>query len=130
MSDLKNILNDNNELNEEKLMQYLAGNLSSEEQNTIEQQMANSSFSTDALEGLQQFKNNKDINAYVVELNKQLQQQTANKKKRKAKHKIQNLQNIEAIVIIVILLCLLGYFVVRKYIEKKQPVKPVIEQTQ
>ncbi|MBS1627043.1 MAG: hypothetical protein JSR09_08105 [Bacteroidetes bacterium] len=130
MSDLKNILNDNNEWNEEKLMQYLAGNLSAEEQNAIEQQMANSSFTTDALEGLQHFKNNNDINVCITELNKQLQKQTASNKKRKTKRKIQNIQNIEIIVAIVILLCLLGYFAIKKYVEKKQPIQHPIEQTQ
>jgi len=83
MSNLHDILNDGDELNEEDLLKYINGNLSSQEQNAIEQQMANSSFANDALEGLQQFKNKKDINAYVAELNEQLHKQTtANKKER------------------------------------------------
>lgn len=130
MSNLQNILNDGDELNEEDLLKYLNGNLSSEEKNAVEQKMANSSFADDALEGLQQFKSKKDINTYVAELNEQLHKQTSAPKKRRIKRRLKNMQGIEITVVIVILLCLLGYFVVKNYLQHRQPSKPSTEQKQ
>ena len=56
MSDLNNILNNDEELNEELLLKYAEGNLSAEEQHAIESMMIDSSFLSDAVEGISSMK--------------------------------------------------------------------------
>ena len=87
MSDLNNILNNDDELSEELLMKYASGNLSAEERHAIESKMIDSSFLSDAVEGISSMKDKKQIQQYVDELNTQLQKQVQQKKKRKAKCK-------------------------------------------
>ncbi len=119
MSDIKNILNDDGELSEELLMRYAAGNVSDEERHKIESQMINSSFVSDAAEGLQAFENKNTALHYVDDLNKQLQKETNKKKKRHTKLKLPNMDWIIISVVIVLLLCVLGYAVLHLYYAKK-----------
>ncbi len=91
-------------IEEQRLLQYLEGKLSSEEAHTFEKEMADSALLNDAVEGLQQLKDNIKINNYVDELNKQLKQYTASKKKRRINYKSQF--NFWAIVAIVLILAL------------------------
>ena len=54
MSDLLNILsNSNKDIDNQKLMDYLAGKLSAQEKHDFEKQMAESAMVNDAVEGLQ-----------------------------------------------------------------------------
>ena len=115
MSNLNNILNNDDELSEELLMKYASGNLSAEERHAIESKMIDSSFLSDAVEGISSMKDKKQIQQYVDELNNQLQKQVQQKKKRKAKRKLPSMDWIITSVIIVLLLCVLGYFVLHLY---------------
>jgi flagellar capping protein FliD len=101
-------------IEEQKLIQYLEGNLSSEEAHAFEQQMADSALLNDAVEGLQQMNDNNKINQYVDDLNKQLKQYTSSKKKRRVNYKSQF--NFWAIVAIVLILTLsvIAYLVLHK----------------
>ena len=102
-------INDHN-----KLMQYLEGNLSSEEAHTFEKEMADSELLNDAVEGLQQVNDKSKINNYINDLNKQLKQYTASKKKRRVNYKSQfNFWSIFAIILI-ITLAVITYFVLNK----------------
>lgn len=116
MDELKNIL-DNPEGNklpeDDKLMQYLNGELSPEEQHEVERMMADSEFMNDAIEGLQQMPSATVLNQYVNELNTKLQKQVEAKKQKKEKRKIQHLGGSITAVIILLLLCLLAYVVIR-----------------
>jgi ribosomal silencing factor RsfS len=115
MSNAKHILpNQEHALNEEQLLNYVANNLSNEQRNSIEMEMEHNPFMNDAIEGLQAFKDEQKIQAYVNELNKQLIKQTTKKKIRKSKRKLKEQDWIIISVIIVIMLCLLGYIVVNK----------------
>jgi CHASE3 domain sensor protein len=114
MSKIQNILHTNEQLSDEQLLQYLQDAVNDDERHVIEKQMIDSNFMDDAVEGLQQFKNKKDINQYVTDLNTQLQKHTANKKKRNAKRKLKLHDWILYAVVIVILLCMLGYFVLKQ----------------
>jgi anti-sigma factor RsiW len=85
-NELKNILsNSNKDIDNQKLMDYLSGKLSAEEKHEIEKQMAESDFVNDAVEGLQDIKNKKDVSQYVDQLNDNLHKQLDKKKKRKQK---------------------------------------------
>ncbi len=120
MPDIKNILQEEDALNEAQLMQYLQGTLSDEEFHAVEKQMANSDFMNDAVEGLQNFKSNKNIEQYVEQLNQQLHKQTSAKKKRKEKRKLKQQDWIALTVVIVLLLCMLGYIVVNQFQKNKK----------
>jgi anti-sigma-K factor RskA len=127
MSDINNILNNDDELNEELLLKYAEGNLSAEERHAIESKMINSSFVNDAVEGLESFKDKKQVQQYIDELNKQLQKQTNQKKQRRSKRKLPNMDWIIAAVVIVIMLCVLAFTVLRLYHTDKEKTK--IEKT-
>ncbi len=112
MSDIQNIILNDDEMNEEQLMNYLKGNLSNEELHNVEKQMANSEFVSDAIEGLQTFSSNSKLDKYVHQLNQSLHQHLINKKQQKEKRKIKDFSWIILSVIIILLLCLLGYVVI------------------
>ena len=114
MADIKNILQEEDALNEKKMMQYLQGNLPEEELHAIEKQMADSDFINDAIEGLQKFKRPQQIDQYVNQLNHQLQKQTALKKRRKEKRRLKKDEWITITIIVVLLISMLGYFVISK----------------
>ena len=79
MTELKDILNHDDELSSEELIRYLQGNASEEERFAIEKQMADSEFVNEAIEGLQNFKDPAQVTEYVDQLNRQLQKQTTKK---------------------------------------------------
>ncbi|MGZ5255901.1 MAG: hypothetical protein ACXWCT_15940, partial [Flavitalea sp.] len=63
MKDLLNILsNSNKDIDNQKLMDYLSGKLSSQEANEVEQWLNENEFGEDALEGLQKVRSKEDIN--------------------------------------------------------------------
>jgi hypothetical protein len=117
--DLKDILNDNDDLQNDDLLKYMQGNLSKDEQHKVEQQMADSDFVSDAVEGLESMKNKKSIEEYVDELNRQLHKQIETKKKRREKRKLKEYPWVTIAVIIVLGLCLLAYIVIRAYQKNK-----------
>lgn len=58
--DLLNILsNSNKDIDNQKLMDYLAGKLSEAEKHEVERWMADNDFADEAMEGLEQFSNKK-----------------------------------------------------------------------
>jgi hypothetical protein len=79
--DLLNILsNSNKDIDNQQLMDYLSGNLSGEPMHEVERSMADNAFLNDAVEGLQQLHDRKDIQVYVEELNTALHNNMAKKK--------------------------------------------------
>lgn len=120
MSDLKNILNNGFEPNEEALKRYLEGTASAEERFMIENQMTDEAFMNDAVEGLQQFKNPQVMEDYVKKINKELHKQTQKKKKHKIKRHIEDQHWTLLSIIVILILCILGYFVIHLAIHHKQ----------
>jgi hypothetical protein len=119
MEDLTDILKDDDNINEEELRRYLLGNISDEERYDIEKKMADSSFTNDAVEGLQKFSSHQKLDEYVKHLNKGLHQYLADKKEIKEKRKIKDLSWIIVAVIIILLLCMLAYIVVKMQRERQ-----------
>jgi len=111
MKDLDNIWNEDDELNEDQLLNYLKGNSSAEDLHAIEKSMADSSFVNDGVEGLQAFSSQEKINNYVQQINTELHHKLSAQTKRN-KRKILNLSWEIITVIIVIVLCLLGYAII------------------
>lgn len=112
MTDLKDILNHEEELSSEELMRYLQGNATEEERFAIEKQMADSAFIDEAVEGLQHFGDPAQVKEYVNQLNKQLQKQTAKKLLRKSKRKIKDQHWIIIAILAILLLCVTGFLLI------------------
>ncbi|HSB93953.1 MAG TPA: hypothetical protein VLC28_12590 [Flavitalea sp.] len=105
MSDLFNILsNSNKDIDNQKLMDYLAGKLSGDDKHEVEKWMNENPFVNEAIEGLQTVKEPEQVSVYIQQLNSQLLKQVSKKSKGRP-HKLQiNLTySIIAILIILIL---------------------------
>lgn len=108
MAEWKNILPDNNEqLSNDDLLKYLDSRTSKEEKYAIEKKFSDTSFESDAIDGLQQIKSEERLKNHVNQLNQKLQQQLISKKHRKEKRKIKDFQWIILTVVILLLLCLI-----------------------
>lgn len=113
--DLKDILSNLNPgVDQETLMRYLQGKLSEQEQHEIEKQMMGDDFEADALEGLQEFKNKKDLSSLVDQLNADLKKRTEKKKRAKEKMKLKLDSNLIIAIIIILLLVAISYFIIQK----------------
>jgi hypothetical protein len=113
MADLRDILsNEEENLDEQELKKYVQGHLPNDEQHNVEKIAADSPFMTDALEGLEQIKNNEKLDEYVKQLNKNLQQQLNTFKQRKEKRKLKDNPWIVIAFILIIGLCVLAYFII------------------
>ena len=65
MAEAENILTNGDNVTEEQLMDYLKGNLSGDSLHEVEKLMADSAFVNDAVEGLQKFPQNKNLEEYL-----------------------------------------------------------------
>ncbi len=114
--DLKDILgNSNKDIDNQKLMDYLSRQLSKQESHDLEKMMAEDDFVNDAVEGLEQFSNKKDLTGYTEQLNRQLQQQLQKKKLRKEKRKLKTQPWVYFTIILLLLLVIICYVLVKKY---------------
>ena len=116
---LKDILSNlNPEVDQEMLLQYLQGKLSAQEQHDLEKQMMSDDFDSDALEGLQEFQNKKNIASLIDQLNTDLKRRTEKKKRFRGKLKLKLDPNLILAIIIILLLITLSYFIVHRLLTK------------
>ena len=114
--DLKDILaNLNKDIEQEKLLDYQNKNLSAAEAHEVEKQMADDEFMNDAMEGLENFKNKKDVSLMVQQLNSELKKQTAKKKARKEKRKLKDQPWLYITIVTLLILVIVAYIVIKKY---------------
>jgi len=118
MTDLKDILHEDDSVQHDDLLRYLEGNASEEERYAIEKQMADSDFINDAVEGLQGFHDKQKLQQYAAQLNLQLRKQTVKDRKRKLRRNLNSQQWTMITIVTVILLCVLAYWVIRLYQHK------------
>jgi hypothetical protein len=114
-NDLLNILsNSNKDIDNQKLMDYLSGKLSKQEQHELEKEMAGSEMMNDAVEGLKEIKDQQAIHSYVEQLNKGLQKQLQQKKARRQKRKLKDEPYIYLAIVLVLALIVIAYFVIHR----------------
>ena len=111
MDEITNIWNADDELNDEQLMNYIKNKATDKDAHTVEQQMANSSFTNDGVDGLQQFSSAEKINIYKQQLNEKLHQQLSDKK-QKRRYSLKSLSWEIIAVIVIMILAVLGYVVI------------------
>lgn len=113
MTQKKNILkSQNSTLTNVELLHYLQKQLTSEQENEIEKQLLESSFYSDAIEGLEEVKDKNNISIDLDQLHQSLKNQIQEQKKKKEKRKIKEIPFIILITVTVLLLCLLAFLVV------------------
>lgn len=110
--DLRNILSvSNKEIDNQKLMEYISGNLSPKETHEVEILMADSEFVNDAVEGLQQVDNKTSIGVLVEQLNRDLQKKLEQKKSRKEKKKLKDYSWIYFTIALILILITIAWFI-------------------
>lgn len=115
--DLKDILSNlNKDIEQDKLLDYLNKNLSAAEAHEVEKQIADDEFMSDAVEGLESFKNKKDVSLLVQQLNAELKKQTEKKKARKEKRKLKDQPWLYIAIVTLLLLIIVSYIVVKKFL--------------
>ncbi|MEO6933109.1 MAG: hypothetical protein ABI151_15860 [Chitinophagaceae bacterium] len=113
--DLLKILSESNkDIDNQKLMDYLAGHLNDAELHNVEEMMAADEFVNDAIEGLQKMESQKNIENLVRQLNNDLQKKLQVKKDRKDKRKIKEQPWVYLGIILIIALAIAGWFVIHK----------------
>ncbi len=116
MSDnLKDILSNlHSEVDQETLLRYLQGKLSSAEQHEVEKNILDDEFEADAVEGLQNIQNTQQISTLVDQLNHDLKKRTSRKKKGFFKREAKVESWLLLAIIIILLLIIIAFLVIYK----------------
>src|SRR5665647_2776120 len=102
--DLLNILSGSNkDIDNQKLMDYLSDKLSQQEKHEFEEKIVDSEMLSDVVEGLEKFKNKKDVSALVEQLNVNLKKQLEKKKAKKLKREIKNLNWLYFTIVLILI---------------------------
>ncbi len=117
---LKILSNSNKDIDNQKLMDYLSDKLSAEEKHNLEAAMIDSEMMSDALEGLEKFKNKKDVSGLVEQLNANLKNQLEKKKSKKLKRVIRDLPWLYLTIILILIIILIGFLVIKKHLDSEQ----------
>ncbi len=116
--DLLNILsNSNKDIDNQKLMDYLSDKLSAAEKHEFEKTLLDSEMESDAVEGLNQFKNKKDPVALAEELNLKLKQQLQKKKFSKSKRRFKEFRWLYVAITLIIIFILIAFILVSKFLK-------------
>lgn len=126
--ELLNILsNSNKDIDNQKLMDYLSDKLSAEEKHEFEKEMASSEMLNDVVEGLEKFKDKKELNTFVNELNLRLKKQLEKKKAKKTKREIKDLNWLYFAIILILIIILIGFLIIKKHLESENPIKTPVK---
>jgi ATP-dependent Zn protease len=116
--DLLNILsNSNKDIDNQKLMNYLSDQLSAEEKHEFEKELLNSEMMNDAVEGLEKFRNKKDVSAYAEKLNHDLQKQLHKKGYKKEKRQPETMFWVYFAIILILIIVVISFFVIGGYLK-------------
>src|SRR5258705_5149436 len=107
------------EVDQETLLLYLQDKLSAEMTHEVEKKLLESEFADDAVEGLKEIKDKKQI-AYMVEmLNRDLKRKLEKKKQRRENFKLKSQPWLYFAIFIFLLLIIISYIVIRKMMQGK-----------
>ena len=117
MNDLLNILSDNNkDIDNQMLMNYLSGKLSKEDKHEFEKMLVDADLESDAVEGLSQFKNKKDPLTLAEELNLLLQKQLEKKKQTRLNRKVKEMPWLYFTIALILIIIVIAFFVIFKFL--------------
>lgn len=116
--DLINILsNSNKDIDNQKLMDYLSDKLSEAEKHAFEEEMIDSDFMNDAVEGLESFEERTDIDLYARQLNKKLKEKLEKKKLKRSRRGIKDLPWFFYAIILILILAIISFIILRKFMD-------------
>jgi hypothetical protein len=95
-------------------MDYISGKLSGKDKHEVEQWMIDNNFESEAMEGLQTLTDKKDLQAYVDQLNKELNNYLHQKKLRRDKRKIKEIPWSYLAIVLILMLIIVAYFLIQK----------------
>ena len=106
------------DIDQETLLLYLQDKLSDEKKHEVEKKLLDNEFASDAMEGLQEFKDKQRV-AYLVDmLNRDLKKKTERKRQRREKMQMKYQPWLYVSIIIIILLIIISYVIVHKAMQK------------
>ena len=116
---LKDILSHlSTDIDQETLLLYLQDKLSDEKKHEVEKKLLDNEFASDAMEGLQEFKDKQQVSYIVEMLNRDLKKKTEKKRLRREKLKMKDQSWLYISLIIIILLVIISYIIVHKSMQK------------
>ena len=120
MSDnLKDILSHlSTDIDQETLLLYLQDKLPPEKKHVVEKTLAENEFANDAIEGLQQFGDKKQIAHLVEMLNRDLKKKVEKKKQRREKLRLKDQSWLYIAILIFILLIVLSYMIIHRMLQQ------------
>jgi len=114
-NDLLNILaNSNKDIDNQKLMDYLSGKLPEHEKHEVEAWMNENEFVNEAVEGLQKFDGKKDLQLYVDQLNKELNQYIEKKKNRRQRKRLKENPWMFLTAFLILVFVIIGYLIIHQ----------------
>lgn len=117
---LKDILSHlSTDINQETLLLYLQGKLSAEQQHEVEKHLLEDDFETDAVEGLQNLKDQQRIALIVNQLNRDLKKRTQKKRQDREKRQLPSQWWLYMTIIIILLLIVISYFIIHTHLHSK-----------
>ena len=93
--------------------------MSDEEKYEFEKSLVDSDMMNDVVEGLEEFKDKKDMAALVEQLNAGLKKQLEKRKVRKLKREIKNPLWLYFNIVVLLILALIGFVIIKKILENK-----------
>lgn len=102
------------EVDQQTLLKYLEGKLSSLEQHELEKNTLDSEFEADALEGLRDFENKAKIGAVVEQLNQELKRKTGKKKRWPYQRKANVEPWLLVAILLVLVIAVISYIIIHK----------------
>lgn len=117
---LKDILSNlKTDIDQETLLLYLQDKLSEEKKHEVEKKLMDSDFDGEALEGLQQFSDKKQINHVVEMLNRDLKKKVEKKRQRRQKLVLKDQPWIYITILILILLIVISYLIIHRMMQQQ-----------
>jgi hypothetical protein len=115
---LKDILSHlTTDIDQETLLLYLQDKLPAEKKHAVEKTLAENEFTNDAVEGLQQVKDKKQIAFMVDMLNRDLKKKVEKKKQRREKMKLKDQPWLYMVIFIFIILIVLCYMIIQRMMQ-------------
>jgi hypothetical protein len=112
---LKDILSHlTTDIDQETLLLYLQDKLPENQKHEVEKTLSGNEFANDALEGLQQFNDKKQIAHMVEMLNRDLKKKVEKKNQRREKMKLKDQSLVYVVILIFILLIVLSYMIIQR----------------
>jgi len=116
---LKDILSHlTTDIDQETLLLYLQDKLPEGKKHEVEKKLSANEFTNDALEGLQQFNDKKQIAHMVEMLNRDLKKKVEKKIQRREKMKLKDQSLLYVVILIFILLIVLSYMIIHRMMQK------------